>query len=255
MAQKESQTLPLWMMLVSDFMGFIFSIIPVTGTYATLLYIGHSLYPNLLCLLVYILLLPYIGCLTLIIWLVVIKLPLPKMRPGVFRTGPNKGFIAWYCNFLMARALTLSGLSKFMMANSVLRFLYLRGMGAKVPYQMTGSMGISITDFPLIEVGTGSTLSENVLLAAHTFTGESVFLAPVKIGKNVFLGMDVVAGPGTQIGEGSWIGGRNTFMMDKIPAGSMFPNHVWERGNPQKLEKSEARLGPLKTATPPPKES
>lgn len=167
------------------------------------------------------------------------------MRHGVFRIGATKGFLAWYLNFFMNRAITLSGLKKFMFTNLILRFLYLRAMGAKISFQITGSMGIDFTDLPLIEVGKGTTLSEGVTLSAHTFTGESLLLSQVKIGENVFMGMDVVAGPGTHIGNGSWIGARNTFISEKIPAGSFFPNSAWPNGNPSKNQKSEIRLGPL----------
>ncbi len=120
-------------------------------------------------------------------------------------------------------------------------------MGAQVPFQMNGSMGIDFVDLPLISIGHGSTVAEGVFMSAHSFTGNLLILSPVRIGDNVFLGLDVTVGPGTEIGSNSWVGSRNSFINDKIPPESFFPNFAWDRGNPERLEKSEVRIGTLES--------
>lgn len=244
MKQRVSQSIPVPMMLASDLFGFFFTILPVTGTYLSLFFIGKELWDTPIAFSLFIVFSLYIACFILFLNLFILRLFIPKVRPGVYRIGANRGFLAWYLNFFANRALTLSGLKRIVFTNSILRFLYTRVMGGKISFQTTSSMGVDFVDLPLIEVGSGTTMSEGVTLSAHSFTGESLFLSSVKIGKNVFLGMDVVAGPGTTIGDDSWIGGRNTFIADKIPAGSLFPNHAWSQGNPKKAEKTEIRLGP-----------
>lgn len=246
MSARESKPIPIPLQLASDLLGFIYSVLPVTVTYLLLGWMIYSLYPSLLYLSLFILFFPYIASLTLLSIIFIFRLTIPKMKVGAYRVGLNKGFLSWSLNFYIGRTVALSGLKNFIMTNTILRFIYVRVMGSKISFQITGSMGVDFIDLPLIEVGKGCTLSEGVAMSAHTFTGDSLLLSAVKIGENVFLGMDVMVGPGTHIGTGTWVGARNAFIRDKIPAGSYFPTGAWENGNPEKNAKSDVILGPLK---------
>lgn len=230
--KPKSGSVPIPMMVFADFLGFLLSVLPVSGTWAILFYLGRELYGEW-CFIAFVLLLPWLACLVLTALIFCIRLCFPRLRPGVYAMGANAGFLAWILNFYISRAVILSGLKSFVYANNVLRFLYFRAMGAKIAFQNTCSLGVDVRDLPLIEMGPGCTCSEGVRISGHTFTGEKLWAGAVKIEANVFLGMDVVIGPGTTIGQGSWIGTGNKFLKNKIAPETKIDNFEWEKGRPE----------------------
>lgn len=245
--RKASEAPPPGLLLLSDVLGLLLSTLPTGLTLLVLFEVGKTLWSTAEIFWLFLLTIPWTASLILITVVTVIRLLLPRLKPGRFKVGANRGFFAWYTNFLLNRALLLSGLKNFIFASAVLRYLYLRGMGAKVPFRMNTSMGIDFIDLPLITIGENVTLAEKTYISCHSFTGSLLFVSPVVIGPSVFIGLDVTIGPGTEIGANSWIGSMNAFLGDKIPADSYFTIGVWDRGNPARVEKAQARMG----ASPP----
>jgi len=242
MAKRQSDSTPIPLLLASDFFGFLLSLLPVTLTY----FLTWKFFSEIASTAFFIPLLlvaPWVACLIFILIVGSVRMLFPQMKPGSYRVGLNAGFVSWSLNFYLNRAIEISGLRRFIFTNNILRFSYLRVMGTKVHFRMNGSMGIDLMDLPLLEIGEGSTLTEGVMVSAHSFTGQILVLSRTRIGENVFLGTGVTLGPGTDIGSRSWIGARNIFLADKIPPDSNIPNFVWDRGNPAKIEKAVVKLG------------
>lgn len=244
---RYSETTPSNILLISDILGFCLSVIPFTLAYTTVIYCAVNLWENKAYFFLFMVISPYLISLHLIANLFILRQFFPKVKPGKFRVGFNLGFLAWSLNFCFNRSIDFSGLKRFIFANNILRYMYLKAMGASIPFKINISTGVDFADLPLISIGEGCTLAEGSFYCAHTFTGELLMLNPVKVGPNVFLGMDVTVGPGTEIGEKSWIGSKNIFIHDKIPSQSLIPNFAWDRGNPERMEKTEVRLGNIKS--------
>lgn len=154
----------------------------------------------------WVILAPLVLIASFLLSLFVFRCCLPKLKKGVYKVGFNKGFLTWYMHSMLSRSARVTNLHYFLNCFSITRFLYWRAMGAKVSFYMDTSYKIVVHDFPLIEVGAGSLLAEDVELSGHLITGDRLLVAPVKIGKNVFVGRTTYIGPKTSIGDGSWIG-------------------------------------------------
>jgi acetyltransferase-like isoleucine patch superfamily enzyme len=110
------------------------------------------------------------------------------------------------------------------------RWLYFRAMGAKIAYGVHCAVFTRLRDFPLLTIESGVNLSANTHIAAHIFIGEKLFLAPVKISENSFIGMDVTIGARTRIGKNSFVGVGNRLVLDIVPENSRIENFQYFAG-------------------------
>lgn len=230
--RRKSDTGPVPLLIMSDLLTVLLAWVPVIAAYfLTVKFVIWSFAdPSREWLAVAS---PLVLILSLISILFLFRLLLPRPRKGAYRLTVNRGTLAWACHFQLNRAILLSGLRAWIFTSNVLRFLYLRAMGARIAFRINGSSGIDFVDLPLIEIGEGSTLAEGVVISCHSFTGETLIIDPVRVGKHVFLGMDVVLGPGTEIGDRSWIGTGNKMMGANLPAGTLLKNFEWSHGEPK----------------------
>ena len=130
----------------------------------------------------------------------------------------------------LSRCGRMFGINNLIAAFSISKFLYWRALGAKVSFRISSSLTADLVDMPLITIGAGSTLTDNVALSCHSFRGDRLWLDSVVIGKNVFLGKDSVIGLGTKIGDNSFVGIGNMLWRIKLPAGSRIENFEKQYG-------------------------
>ena len=163
----------------------------------------------------------------------VVRLCLPKLKRGVYPMGINLGAFTWFCHLGLSRAAEVAGVKPFLNAFYFSKYLHWRALGMKIPFGVNTSIGVSFVDLSMITIKKGSTISEGVHIACHTFVGDRLFLSHVEIGENVFIGMNCILGPKTRLGDGAWIG-MNNFISESIPAGTKLDNFQWEHGNPER---------------------
>lgn len=145
---------------------------------------------------------------------------LPALRPGIFRLGKNAESLAWFAHLSLNRSVKVSGLRYLIHSSYFLKFLLFRALGAKIAYGVHTPMEMTLVDLPLITVGRGCSFGENVYIGCHIFQGDRVVLRPVVLGEDVFVGMNSVLGPGTEIAEGSWIGFGNILGNERLGPGT-----------------------------------
>ena len=162
------------------------------------------------------------------------RLAIPKLKKGVTPRPSTGEGLSWYLNLALNRAMYIAGLKPLVQSFHFTKFLYWRALGARIAYNVSTSIGVTFIDVPMISIGSGSTISEGVIISCHTFTGDRLYIAPVEIGKNVFVGMDCVIGAATKIGDESWIGFGNRLMRDTLDGGTKLDNFEWEHGKPAK---------------------
>lgn len=182
---------------------------------------------------------PFALTFSFILTIFVIRLLLPRLKKGVFPLGFNLGFMGWWTHSLLTRSARIFGIHYLIHSVSLFRWLYWRALGAKVSYKMSTSYKITLHDVALIEIEEGVILAEDVELSGHIVRGDRVLVAPVKIGKNSFIGRGTYIGPRTRIAENCWIGMNNNITGEVLPVGTKIGNYEWARGNPKRSSSSE----------------
>lgn len=189
-------------------------------------------------LLFWVLLAPFVLVFSFVGTLFVLRLLLPRLKRGVYPMGMNLGAFTWACHLGLSRASEVACVRPLLNSFYWTKFLHWRALGMKIAYGVNTSIGVSFVDLSLISIGKGSTVSEGVHIACHTFVGDRLFVSPVEIGENVFIGMNCVLGPKTKIGKGAWIGMSN-LVSESIPEGAKIENFAWEHGNPARARKTD----------------
>ena len=177
------------------------------------------------------------GVFLLVTWLM--RLAIPRVKPGVYAIGTGREFMAWYMCLCLGHGVRIAGLQPFFFTFYLTKYLYWRAMGARIAYGVNSSLFATLADYPLLTIGRGCTLGAGVFIAGHVFVGNQVHLGTVTLGDNVFLAKDVVIGPRTVIGSGSWIGMKNMLLNDQLPENTRLEDFAWEHLNPER--KKEAR--------------
>jgi hypothetical protein len=220
-------------LLLGDLSGLVVTGLPVLASYFGTAVVIHSCLWNEIG--IFSLLLAPIILVTLFIFLLfVFRLTLPRLKPGLYPTGLNRGFMSWMLHVYLSRAVEICGFKNFLFAFGTTRFLVFRALGAKVPFRMIGSLGLSIVDYPLIEIGKLVTLTEGVQLSCHTVVKGKLWLKKLKIEDGAYIGMHCLIGLGSVVGAGSMIGPYNKIAGDRLPIATVLAPFEWEHGNPEK---------------------
>lgn len=202
-------------LLFIDFISYFLSLMPaVFAMSMTGLFVYYG-YPKTWLVLP---LAPLILFFTLIAIVFLIRISLLKLKPGRYKRELNRMMIAWFCHFALSRAAKITGLIFIIQSFNILKFLYWRALGAKVSFQIMNSYDIDLVDTPLISIGKNVTIGSGVSISCHSDVGSLVFMSPVVIEDDVFIGMATTIGPGTTIKKGAWIGYGNTLVNETVEA-------------------------------------
>lgn len=198
--------LDLVTMLIVDFLSVVLSLIPNLITFGA---VGLFLTNSNLNVFLKIFLAPFIVFFIFMTTIFLIRICLPKLKPGQYRRSLNKAVVSWFCHFALGRAAKLSGLIRFFQAFNITKFLYWRALGANVSFYITCSYDIDFVDYPLISIGKGVTIGGATNIICHADIGNYLLLGQVKIEDDVFLAMSNTVGPNTTLKKGAWVGFGN----------------------------------------------
>lgn len=231
MAKPRTSTgLPAYAFILIDLVSFVLSIGPGAVAYAvTLCFLRHFWASHLFFLYALFAVVPLV--LTFLTVLFCLRLLVPRLKRGVYPLGVNLGMLSWYCHLALSRSGEISGLRPLLQSFYITKFLFWRALGMRIAFGVNTSIGVSFVDLSMITIGRGSTISEGVHIACHTFVGDRLVILPVEIGENVFVGMNCVIGPKTRIGDRAWIG-MNNLISEGIAADFKLESFAWEHGNP-----------------------
>jgi acetyltransferase-like isoleucine patch superfamily enzyme len=151
-----------------------------------------------------------------ILFIYLIRISLPKVKAGRYKMDFNKGFIAWALNLALGRAVRVFQLQDFIYSSFTLKYLYWKAMGADIAFGVNSSMYVNLVDLPLIKVGKGSMLGDEVQIGCHLIQDNAIYLKEVTVGENTFIGINCKLGPGTKIGNNCLVGPWNFFMRNRI---------------------------------------
>jgi acetyltransferase-like isoleucine patch superfamily enzyme len=127
----------------------------------------------------------------------------PRLEPGRYPLMKGAVFYAWLVRSMLRRTLMAPGLRFVILSSNVLRFLALRGLGARVAFASNMSNDVDVLDPSLLEVGVGATIGARCIVSGHYVEGGKLILGAVRVGERALLALDVAVGPGTTIGEGA----------------------------------------------------
>lgn len=167
---------------------------------------------------------PFILFFSFIAIIFIIRICLPKLKPGKYKRELNKMVVSWFCHFALGRAAKLSGLIRFLQALNITKFLYWRALGAKVSFYITCSYDIDFVDCPLISIGKNVTIGSETSISCHSDIGSYLLLGQVKIEDNVFIAMSNAIGPNTLIKKGAWVGYGNGIINQVIEENEKLKN-------------------------------
>jgi hypothetical protein len=219
MARKRKSTeasLPL--ALFGDVLSYIVTAGPALSAFTASVYVLRRVWDSSL----FYVLLPLMPVLFLGLFLAVVfvlRLVLPRLRPGVYPATLNLGMMAWLLHLGLSRAGLVFGLREVILAFNLTKFLYWRALGGNVHFQVAASLTTSLVDLPLLTIRRGVTLADGALICCHDFEGDQLTLAPVLLEENVFIGKDCTLWPNTKIGASSWVG-MNSIIGPNVTLGS-----------------------------------
>ena len=191
--------------LLGDLLGFSISFAPIMSSIAFLYCWFTSSSPTLLKILLSPIILITVFCFSIF----VIRLLIPKLKPGIYEVGFNKGFLTWYMHLSLNRSLQISHLKEFIYAYYFTRYLYFKAIGANIHYSVTTAINAELVDLQLITIKKGVTLSDDVRIAPHVITGDKLLLTKVTIGEGSFIGANSKIIGRTRIGYKCFIGPEN----------------------------------------------
>ncbi|HGF0773690.1 TPA: hypothetical protein ACF71Q_000912 [Legionella pneumophila] len=217
---KKSQ-LTVSLLIFIDLISILLSLMPGVAAFSLtglFLYYGFSkTWLVLICS-------PFVLLFSFILIIALIRISLPKLKPGRYKRELNKTMIAWFCHFALSRAAKIVGLIHLLQSFNVIKYLYWRALGIKVSFRVMNSFDIDFVDCPLISIGKDVTLASQVSISCHSDVGNYLFLSPVVIEDNVFVGVTTKIGPGTTIKKGAWIGYGNAFVNQVIEENAKIGN-------------------------------
>lgn len=218
-ASAKKNELTVSTLILIDILSILFSLMPSVAAFSLtglFIYHGYAKTWLVLPLAPLVLFAAFISIITLI------RICLPGLKPGRYKRELSKAMVTWFCHFALARAAKIVGLSPLLQSFSITKFLYWRALGAKVSFQIMSSFDVDFVDAPLITIGKNVTLGSQVNIFCHSDVGSLLFLSPVVIEDDVFVGMNTVIGPATTIKKGAWIGFGNTLANQVIEESTRF---------------------------------
>jgi hypothetical protein len=225
-----SKALPWSLVLTADVVGTVLSLGPgavaLAAVGSAVRYLWDSAF-----LLVILLVTPVGFVAVFLATLFLLRLCCPRLLPGRFTSKHRLRMAAWYCHLALSRAAAVAGIKDLIHSFYLTRFLYGRALGAKVGYRVNTAQSIIITDYPLITIGSGSTIGEGTSIGAHSFAGDLLIIRPTTLGKNVFVGKDCIISGGSVLEDDVWVGLGNRLWSDHVRSGTRLRNFEWEHGS------------------------
>lgn len=138
--------------------------------------------------------------------LFVARMSIPKLKPGLHAFPGSIQAVGWLLHFALQRIANQPLWRPMVFSLAGLRWLMLRALGAKAAFGIQSAMDVQLVDPSLFEVGPGSMLAANTLIAGHFIEHGLLLLAPVKLAAGVQIMGQVALAPGCELGENAVVG-------------------------------------------------
>ncbi len=227
-----SENFSIGKLCLVEVLTMFFALGPAAATWFTTIAFLRVIWENPYFYL-WLLLLPSVVIFSFLLITLMMRLSLPKVKAGVFPIGISKGFLAWLLTLYLGHGVRIAGLQPLFSAFYGLKYLYWKAMGANIAYGINSSIFTNFADYPMLTIKSGCSIGAFSLISCHTFVGNKVLVGPVTIEKNVYVGLDVIIGPRTTIGEGAWIGAGNRLLQDTVAPNAKVENFEWEHFSPK----------------------
>lgn len=158
----------------------------------------------------------YAGILSLIAQATIACFLLPKVKPGRYTMMKGAVFYGWLFRAMVRRVLFMPGVRWVLFTSNVLRFLALRGMGAKVAFTTNMSADVELLDPWLLVTGPGATIGARCGISGHYVERGKLLLDYVHVGAGSLLSAEVGVSPGCKIGERVMIKARATLGVNVV---------------------------------------
>lgn len=225
---KKNAGKPLYYYLLADLLGVLFTMVPVLASWTVaILFARHSLSEGCPWLAI---LTPFVACFTLFIIQFAVYLVLPRLKPGVYRLGPNAMCMSWIAQLNLARCASVAGLRALIFSSGILRFLYFNSLGAKFSYRATLSLNVDAVDYPLISIGPDSLIGDRTEISCHTVTSRHLKLGTVRVDARAFVSAFCKLGYNTHLKEDSYVGLENIVYAMTLGEGERIKDFQFNQG-------------------------
>jgi acetyltransferase-like isoleucine patch superfamily enzyme len=136
----------------------------------------------------------------------IVRICLPKLEEGAFDFPSSWRAKAWVIRLSLHRFVFHPAIWGFLCSFFVFRFLLLRALGAKVPYNFQAASSVAILDPQFLSVSNDVQVGANAMIASHYVDQTKLVIKFVRIGANANIYGHVLILPGAEIGENVTIG-------------------------------------------------
>jgi len=149
----------------------------VLGTYLIMVYLDLEMFPLKVLM----------SFAIFYILLCLLALSIPKVIPGSYSLSSNETK-KWFIGFIFSRIWHYPFIQYPIFNSVILRTLFLKSLGCKIPFSCAMSSDISIYDPHLIEIGESSIIGMKSTFIPHYIAKNQLVLGEIKIGKNTLIG-------------------------------------------------------------------
>jgi acetyltransferase-like isoleucine patch superfamily enzyme len=228
MTEKTAKEFPVLLMWMAEIFVFFYEFLLYFVSFAgpvLLLYALRSSHPLILLLLV-LAAWPFAAIAFCLLIVLTKRLFLPEIRPGRFFVSGQK-IRPWFFGVTLSSIMLRSPFWPFITEYSLPRYLYFKGMGAKIDSSFYAGLGTIIIEPWAITVGRNAMIGLEVTISAHKRERMVLTHQPVEIGADSLVGGRSILMPGVKIGDGAMVGANSVVL-----AGTVIPpGEVWS-GNP-----------------------
>ncbi len=130
------------------------------------------------------------------------------------------GYSPWWGSFQIQKIYYDLPFLESILRSSFLYSSWLRCWGSKIGNNVQFTPNIEIIDRSLVDIGDNVIFGHRVILGSHIVVPvkdrQCLFLGPVTIGKNAFLGAGTVIGPNCTVPEGSFVAPETRLALNQV---------------------------------------
>lgn len=161
-----------------------------------------------------------------------------KIESGRYRLA-DRAALRWVLADSVVRLLERSFFRGYVKDFSLQRRIFYRALGARIKGDFMMGWEVRILDPWATEIGSNALIGSFSVISGHSVEGDSVEIAPVKIGEGAVVGMRSVLLPGVEVGPGAIVGaGAVVTKGATIP-----PGEIWAGVPARKIGETQEAKG------------
>jgi acetyltransferase-like isoleucine patch superfamily enzyme len=144
-----------------------------------------------------------------------VRVCLPRLRPGRYAMSHLQGLV-WGAHFALQRIASLPAWKFLAFGTYTTRYLWLRALGARVPYALNTASDTQILDAQLHTIGAGAMVAAGCVLGGHLVEDGHLRLGSIVIGKGAQILEGAKIGPDVTVGEDAVVGAESRIPHDVV---------------------------------------